>query len=401
MTKICVPAPKALKGSLPSVVDLIEFSYKTHKKLVNIHNETLLLDYDWKTPEKLPSPDQLILSSHHFDTPPQDLRELLQQMKKRGPAKFYKIATFAHSLLDSLQMLLFVKNHPEVIGICMGPLGEITRILAPVFNIPLAYTPLSPEESTAPGQIPLSTLLEVYHYKKLSPQTSLYGLIGNPISQSPGHLYHNKIFQGRGVYVKMPLLKEELSSFFLLAPLLGFKGISVTAPLKEAVIPYLDTIEEQAKKMGAVNTVVWKEGKTHGYNTDGEGALLLLGDVQNKKILVLGTGGAARAVAYTAQKKGALVTIAGRDINKAKMLAKSFGCRGESIKTVSNDYEIFIQTTPAPFPVPSQVIVLDIALTPSSLPQEKITFSGMEMYIKQAELQQQIWDQWTGTSSDP
>mgnify|MGYP000031079876 CR=1 FL=1 len=204
MTKICIPSTS---HPIPPEVELIEYDRGEYKELLDKAHNTVFFDYDIKKiPSHIPV-EQLILSYHNFENTPHDLEALLQLLKRKGRAKFYKIATFATSTLDALRMLLFVQKHPEVIGLCMGPLGSITRILAPIFAVPLAYAPLAPEEKSAPGQLLLSELQEIYHFTKLRKQTPIYGLIGNPISQSPGHLYHNKLFQGgaKGVYVKMEL----------------------------------------------------------------------------------------------------------------------------------------------------------------------------------------------------
>src|SRR6185437_13162580 len=172
------------------------------------------------------------------------------------------------SSLDALRMLEFVRKHSNVIGLCMGELGQITRILAPVVGTPLMYAPIS-----APilGQLEYRVLVNTYRFRELDPQTAIYGLIGNPVTQSIGHEFHNRYFQHlkqNAVYVKIPLHLQELEAFLTYAKRLPFQGLSVTMPFKEKIIPFLDEIDPVAKEIGAVNTLLFRAGKIWGYNTD-------------------------------------------------------------------------------------------------------------------------------------
>ena len=78
----------------------------------------------------------------------------------------------------------------------------------------------------------------------------------------------------------------------------------MTAPLKEAVLPYVDVLDPEAKAIGAVNTLTFNDGKIYGANTDGNAAVDVLGKVKNKTIVLLGAGGSARAIGYIAHKRG-------------------------------------------------------------------------------------------------
>lgn len=122
-----------------------------------------------------------------------------------------------------------------------------------------------------------------------------YGLIGNKLSHSISPLIHSYL---ESVPYELIELEENNLEAFLNNR--NFKGINVTIPYKKAVIPYLDEIDEKAEKIGAVNTIVNRNGKLYGYNTDYDGFMFLLQnakiDVTNKKILVLGNGGASNSV---------------------------------------------------------------------------------------------------------
>lgn len=392
MTLLCAPV-KQFK--LSEKVDLIE----TIDKTLYQQGRPRYVDVDWKTPV-LPTGD-VIVSYHNTEETP-DLEAVLKMLQKAHPkAHFYKIATMATSTLDSLRMLNFLMKHPKIIGLCMGELGAITRICAPIFQVPIMYAPLCEEDINAPGQIVVDQLQEIYHFNDLNPETKIFGLIGDPVHRSPGHLYHNDAFRKKarnGVYVKMALRPSELSDFFALVKKLPFGGLSVTAPLKEAVIPFLDEIDPTARNQGAVNTLVFKDGKIFGYNTDGTAALDVLGDVSNKTIVILGAGGAAKAIAYTAVQRKAEVVIVNRTADKARILAKSLGCRWNP--TIPK-YDVLINATSVSMPIAEDDLVqgesvMEIALYETDFLKAARrkgchVIDGMPMYLKQAAAQQELW----------
>ena len=113
------------------------------------------------------------------------------------------------------------------------------------------------------------------------------------------------------------------------------KGMSVTIPYKQVIMKYLDKIDKDAETIGAVNTIVNKDGKLTGYNTDWTGALTALEKrvkLKGKKVALIGAGGAARAIVYGLTKKGAIIKIFNRSIDKAKQLAKAFRCEYTDLK---------------------------------------------------------------------
>ena len=101
--------------------------------------------------------------------------------------------------------------------------------------------------------------------------TEIYGIIGWPVEHTLSPLMHNRAFSEKGlnkVYLPFPVKPEELAGALTGIKTLGVKGISVTVPLKEKVIPFLDSIDPVAERIGAVNTLVVKNGELHGINTD-------------------------------------------------------------------------------------------------------------------------------------
>lgn len=348
---------------------------------------------------------KFILSYHNFERTPDNLEEIYRSMQKH-PAFTYKIAAMARSANDALKMLLFAKSHPKTSAICMGEQGKFARVLGPVVGNLVNYACLDGEE-LAPGQLSLSEFEEIYGY--CTQNTSIYGLIGDPIDKSKGHLYHNGVFRAQkrdAVYVKIAVKPEELSEFIPLASAMDFRGLSVTMPLKEEILPFLDEIEPKAKGIGAVNTLLFKEDKIVGTNTDGHGALDAIEKktkVFGKKTILLGAGGAARAIAYEAKARGADLLILNRTVGRAMALANELGCAAGGLDEIPDQYEILINCSPELMPISSEkiqsgAIVMDIVYVPRDTPFLKEAASrgcqivyGEEMFLNQAARQTAFW----------
>jgi 3-dehydroquinate dehydratase/shikimate dehydrogenase len=374
--------------------------------------EPTFLDLDWTTPlEQLEEiahafpRTKIITSYHNFEMTPHDLEGILKQM--RNPlASVYKMATRAHSSLDSLRMLHFCQEQ-HVVGCCMGDKGALSRILAPLVGTPWVYASADSEHATAEGQLSSQTLEETYHFRTLSPSSSIYGLLGKPLIQSPSHLTHNALLQKLkkdAVYVKIELEKEELAPFFAMITPFSFKGFSVTIPFKEEIFRCVNHVEDKAQKMGAINTLVSCNGQWHGYNTDASGALDVIEQrmrVLGKKMVLLGAGGVARAIAYEATQRGAHLLIQSRTEEKAKTLAKSLNCKGTGLEKVS--YDILINATPSTSPIPQEwliptTLVMDLSPSPRVTPFLKRAqelncqiIDGFEMFLEQAKGQFALW----------
>ncbi len=354
---------------------------------------------------------QRICSWHDFEKTPEQLDRVFER-----PAEIYKVTTMAHSTLDALRMLLFVKEASRpVVGLCMGEEGMITRILAPLFGSPFTYAPLNEAQRTAPGQLLLKELKQRYHHHSLHSETALYGLIGDPVSKSPSHQTHNFAFSRLGVdaiYVKLKVTKEELPAFFSLALKLNFKGFSVTMPLKEAVLPFLGSVHDS---VGAINTIQVKEGQLEGWNTDGIGALAAIEKqtvVLCKHVVILGAGGVARAIAKEAVRRGATVTLLNRTVERAQRVAKELECKAASLADfpliAQQGYDVLINCTPVgmeDYQIPidpryllTRRVVMDAISTPSLTPLLEAAKSkkcrligGMDLFIQQAVEQFCVW----------
>ncbi|MBA3238947.1 MAG: shikimate dehydrogenase [Parachlamydiaceae bacterium] len=356
---------------------------------------------------------KLILSHHDFTGTPSNLDELYEDMKKIS-VWGYKIAVTAGCSLDGLRFLSWAKNAKgNLIAISMGPHGQISRILAPVIGSPITYASLEDEQQTAPGQLSAKVLIHRYRYRTLTPQTALYGLIGDPVEQSISDQTHNAVFQHIGidtVYIKIQVKGEDLKAWLELAKKLSFKGFSVTMPLKEVVLPYLDEVIPQARAIGAVNTLFLKDEKWIGSNTDSIGALNAIEkkiSVKGKRLVILGAGGAAKAIAYEGARRGAFITIINRDVTRAQQIGKSVNGKAKGLDKMSEcrdeGYDILINCTPAAMPIESEdilpnAIVMDI----KTKPKETVFLQcaktrgceviyGYEMFVEQALGQFDLW----------
>ena len=146
----------------------------------------------------------------------------------------------------------------------MGEVGFPARILALREGSALAYAPVA--AATAPGQVGLRELKELYRAHKLTKKSTVYGVIGNPIGHSLSPLLHNTGYvAARRDAVFLPFLVNKLSEFLKAVPDFGVRGFSVTIPYKQAMFRELDECELLAEKIGAVNTVtVRRNGSLHG-----------------------------------------------------------------------------------------------------------------------------------------
>ena len=170
--------------------------------------------------------------------------------------------------------------------------------------------------------------------KPITARTKLLGVIGNPIQHSLSPLMMNAAFDASGIDARyMAFEVSDLESAVSGARSLGFIGLNVTVPFKEKVLPFLGSLSPEAELSGAVNTIVFG-GSPEGHSTDGIGAVtaikergLYLGDAD---VLILGAGGAAKAISFAIAEAGAEVTIANRTVSKAESLSNALISAGYS-----------------------------------------------------------------------
>lgn len=184
---------------------------------------------------------------------------------------------------------------------------------------------------------------------RISGKTKVFCVIGDPIEHSLSPVMHNAAFRHLkidAVYVAFKVEKASLKGAVKGLRSLGICGMNVTTPHKTAIINYLDEIDATAKFVGAVNTVLNKDGKLAGFNTDGVGAIKALKEngthPKGKKFLLLGAGGAGRAIAFQLAHEADELTILNRDPNKARLLADMLQKKFKN-KIIGNglSYDIF------------------------------------------------------------
>lgn len=150
-------------------------------------------------------------------------------------------------------------------------------------------------------------------------------LIGDPVEHSLSPLIHNAAYQALSLkYVYVPLRFQDIEQAIENIRELGIRGASITLPHKTSALKYLDKVDPPAEEIGAINTVVNDNGVLTGYNTDGEGALQALEEVtmlNGREVVLIGSGGAASAIAFGLKKKGVKLVVLNRTEDKARKLA--------------------------------------------------------------------------------
>lgn len=242
-------------------------------------------------------------------------------------------------------------------------------------------------------------------------------LIGHPISSNISYQYHQTFLSKIGsqdTYGKFDVTPENLKPFLDAAKANNMTGLSVTMPLKECILPLLDEVELEAQKMGAVNTVAFRNGQSYGYNVDGIGAIKAIQSVmpnlKDKRALIVGAGGVAKAIAYMLKNTGTKVLITNRTLEKAEKLALKLNADVIPYKDITAtllNVDMLIQATTVgmtdaqqillPEAVPNHVLVFDVLSSPknhwlNTLAQQGCqVVPGRLMWLYQAIEQYRIW----------
>lgn len=363
---------------------------------------------------------QLIGSFHDFEKTPEDITSILNKIQEKN-FSISKIAVKANSSVDALKMLSFVNHHStknKLTGISMGEIGQCTRLLSQVIGNQMTYISIDAQNQTAPGQL---SLLEVDTFKNTNKNTKLFALLGDPIDHSLGHILHNqaiRILHENAIYLKLKVQPNELPKIMTLCKTLPFAGFSITMPHKEKVFSLVDNVEPASLPMKAINTIHCVNKFYLGSNTDGKGALKALSEkypIKNQRIIILGAGGAARAIATEAFQQSATITIVNRTLDRALAITENIDCEilplDKLHKFPDLNADILINTLPdAVFAenselllshyLSSNLVVMDINYQPIHTHFLSIAknagckiLPGYEMYIHQAILQIQKWFQ--------
>ena len=329
----------------------------------------------------------------------------------------------------------------------MGEFGVMSRILAPKFGGFLTFASLREEANTAPGQITIEELLNLYRFRSITPTTKVYGIIGWPVTQSMSPMVHNAGFQiigWDGVYVPMPV-EGSYESFkaTMLAMIdspLDFTGASVTIPHKEHLFNIVDRkttsdiwcTDDFSTNCGTANTFARHLGfdetdiyENSIHNTDSSAILSLLGGIHSEfskmSICVYGSGGVAKAAVYSFCDRGASIDLRYRSLKPAENIKQSIEslegtiCIHSIEESPRSDSQLYINCTPVgmtdgpdpdglSIPIPDmdnlapETVFFDTVYNPIETPMIKAakehgyrTIDGVQMFVKQAEAQFEIW----------
>ncbi len=253
--------------------------------------------------------------------------------------------------------------------------------------------------------------------------TKVYGVFGNPARHSKGPEIHNAAFRHHGfnaVYLAFEV--DDIARAVSAMKTLPIHGASITIPFKTSIMDHLDWIDPDAATVGAVNTVIYHDGRLYGYNTDHKAAVEPLKPmgIKDRRVCIIGAGGAAQAVAYGIHREKGRLIIVNRSADRGQSLAHKYG--GEFIpagdfQTLSQLHpDMIINTTPVgmypdtgalSFPcqnLDAATIVMDIIYSPlqTRLLNEAAsrgcrTIDGLSMFLYQAAAQFNLW---TGVAPD-
>ena len=373
---------------------------------------------------------KLILSYHDFEkTPDEDtfIHKIWWPMHEPG-VDVVKIAVMPKTANDTLILLRFLTmengDNTSTLFLSMGELGLWTRVLAGYFNAPFTFARGEGAPGTAPGQPTWRELDEMYRFRDITSEWKIYGVIGNPIAHSLSPLMHNAAFSELGLpCVYIPFKVDSDPRHFVDECQYILDGVSVTIPHKETISRASDFIDVSAQVIGAVNTL--KRDVTNffgdepypwsGTNTDAPAAAdcleTALGTLKDKHVLILGAGGAARAVAVGVKERGARVSVLNRTRERAEALAKELGATVVSADELGAlKIDAIVNTTPiGMYPnvdaspleenqIPKGGLVFDTVYNPLRTRLLELaekrgckTVEGLEMFIGQGVRQFELW----------
>jgi 3-dehydroquinate dehydratase / shikimate dehydrogenase len=393
----------------------------------------------------LDSFDQWIVSSHDFSGRPKLLYNLVSELN-RLPGDINKIVWTARTIRDNLEAfeILQTKQKPTI-ALCMGETGLISRVLAKKFGGFLTFASLATNQATAPGQLTIADMKNLYRWDSIGPATKVYGVVAHPVGHSMSPAIHNAAFDATGfdgIYVPL-LVEPHYESFkafmetFVNFQKLDLSGLSITIPHKENALRYLKEkgaeVEPLAERIGAVNTIAIDRQndspRLSGTNTDYAAILDSITAVagigrdrlNELRIGVIGAGGTGRTAVAALAHYGAEVLVCNRTHDRAVALANEFNGKRGKVSAVAlekfDDCDGWINTSsvgmhpniggnPLAHHQPkwsSKTIVFDAVYNPirtKFLGQAEAvgakTISGIEMFVRQAAGQ---FETWTGKTA--
>ena len=307
----------------------------------------------------------VVLSMHDFEATPDDLESRYRAMQATG-AEIVKIAAYSRSAADVVRLHRLGRGAGDesAVLVGMGPIGVPTRLLPGRFGSAWTYA----GDGVAPGQVPLSDMIGSYRCDRVTASTAVYGVAGAPISHSLSPAMHNAGFAEAGLdAVYVPFEAASADDLLELVQALGVKGLSVTAPFKEAILDHVVDVDPVGRRTGAINTLRADGDGWRGLNTDVSGFLAPLeaqGGVDGLRCCVLGAGGSARSAAVGLAGGGGAVTVCARRRERAAEVAALAGAAAGALPPPPGSWDLLVNTTPvgtAPHvddtPVPAEALV--------------------------------------------
>jgi 3-dehydroquinate dehydratase/shikimate dehydrogenase len=357
----------------------------------------------------------VILSFHDFKTT-KKLEERFAEISE-SPADFYKVVTTATSLYDNVVMMKFLQTHSgkhDMVGLCMGEQGIISRVLGVRAGSIFTFASAARGEETAPGQVTASELRDTYRIDIVEASTQVYGVAGDPISHSLSPVMMNAAFRRETVNaVYLGLQAKNIRDLLACVNDIPIRGMSVTMPFKQEIVPLLSNSDPLTRQIGACNTVVRsQDGKLYGFNTDVAGILGPLEQRMNllgKRILVIGAGGAARAAVFGLKSRNAEVFVVNRTPERAQALARQAKAKYVKRADIPKlSFDVIVNATPLGMngnrqsPLEEKELnaqyIFDLVYSPAETKLIKMakakglhTIPGIEMFVQQGARQFEIW----------
>ncbi len=303
---------------------------------------------------------KVIRSFHDMHQVPGDFLKRITRIAEQG--EIPKAAVMPTSFADVSRLFSCAKELEKIdrkILIGMGVFGVPTRILYRRCGSMLTFCAGAGTRRGAPGQLTPEQLKTLYRADTISAKTAVYGIIGNPVMHTASPAIHNSGYMKLGIdAVYVPFHVDDIRNFLNFAEANEVRGFSVTIPHKKQILPFLGKVSREVKQIGSCNTVIREKGLWKGINTDYYGFLHpILEDLETgliRKALVIGAGGADRAVVWGLRNFSAHVGIVNRTHSSAVKLAEETGSRAYSTSELeelreagdeSVQFDLVVQTT--------------------------------------------------------
>ncbi|MCC7011491.1 MAG: type I 3-dehydroquinate dehydratase [Planctomycetes bacterium] len=382
-----------------------------------------------------------IVSRHAHDGTPEDLAAFEDSVRAvMYEGDLIKLVAHARSTEDGLRMLRHLRGaRGGLIAFCSGERGSFTRVLCRIFGSAFTYAapariPGEPEpEASAPGQLRVNDLRSLFPPGGISPETAIFGVVGERVRHSLSPRVHDMALKSARLdAVFLAFETDDWQRFLALADDVQFRGFAVTAPFKEAAARSATAGDELVRATLAANTLVRDARGWRAFNTDVHGvretleraykfhreksgaAQLATGaPLGSAHALILGAGGAARAVVQAVKLGGGRATLAARDERKAQSVARELGARAVAWDAIaSTAHDILVHATPVGSlgdeqrsPIPDEwlrpgSLVLDAVYRPlktklltAALARGCTAVPGAEWFVRQAQAQFRLFTQ--------